>query len=693
LRIVDCRLRSINLSPLNSVIRNPLRPGFSIGQAIRNIRAVFRKEVRTLTRSPLLYILGAVFLGLAGYFFYTDVLYFDLLNQDKIGLTQGLWQRFFEDLRLCVLLVTPVLAARLFAEERRLGTMEMLLTYPLTEVELVGGKFLSLVLLFMPLLAVTVLYPFVLSHLWPVDPWPLVATYLGAALLGLACLSCGMFCSALATQQSSAALAAFGVLFFSWFLAWNEAAAGPGLLAVLRRLSLFDRFYDFTRGTVQSRDVSYFLVVTLLFVLFSVEGLRRRWRQGQGGRVLRLVLLLLIGIGLEDWGVHHNRTWELVQEQESLLTPETGQELAAVQVPVRLLLFYEPGRYRETAYLAEKCSRASSLIQVQLVDLDREPALARTYGVRTYGTVIVEANGRWEVVYPAEERLLVQAVANVTDPRPRLVCLSTGHGEHTVTTERPAEDDEPTSVGDLLERLGYHWQEVMLQHEGRVPQDCRFLFVYGPTHDFEPTEVTATAQFLAAGGSALFFLDPLPLPQIEELLSSYGIFAGGEIIPRGSARLYLRDRQTVPVVEVALSSREPERFTTVLYGARRIEYTPGEKDRRGGVFLGYRSPTQGLIPVGTAIETVGEPAGRLMVVGDADFLEGALFRREGNRSEFARMLHWLEEHRAQELATATRYAYAPLTVKQSWLLFSTAMIPSLAFLASGWVAWWQRRRG
>src|SRR5919108_613590 len=148
---------------------------------LANTRAVFLKEVRTLTRSPLLYVLGAVFLGLAGYFFYTDALYFDLLNQDKMGLTQGLWQRFFEDVRLCLFLVAPVLAARLFAEERRLGTMEMVLTYPVTEVEVVGGKFLSLFVLFVPLLAVTVVYPLALASAWPVAPWPLVATYLGAA--------------------------------------------------------------------------------------------------------------------------------------------------------------------------------------------------------------------------------------------------------------------------------------------------------------------------------------------------------------------------------------------------------------------------------------------------------------------------------------------------------------------------------
>src|SRR5262249_39110697 len=157
-------------------------------------------------------------------------------------------------------------------------------------------------------------------------------------------------------------------------------------------------------------------------------------------------------------------------------------------------------------------------------------------------------------------------------------------------------------------------------------------------HDFEPNEVTATAQFLSAGGSVLFLLDPTSLPHIEELLSHYDISAGGEIMPRGSARLYLRDRQTVPVVDIALSSLEPERFTAVFYGARRIDYAPREKDHHGGMFLGYRSSTQGLIPVGIAVETAGEQTGRLMVVGDADFLEGALFRREGNRIAFAHML-------------------------------------------------------
>jgi hypothetical protein len=457
---------------------------------------------------------------------------------------------------------------------------------------------------------------------------------------------------------------------------------------------LFDRFYDFTRGTVQSRDVIYFLVITSLFVLFSLEALRWRWQQRRSSTVLRAVLLLGIGIGIEDWAVRHNQIWELVQEKESVLEPETSQVLASLQVPVRLTLFYEPGRYRETSYLAEKCSRASPLVTVRLVDLDREPALARTYGVRAYGTVVVETGDRRKIVYPAEEGLLVRAITSVTDPQSRLVCISTGHGEREVTTERRKEDDEPASIGELFERLGYGWQEVMLTQERAVPQDCRLLFVYGPTHDFSESEVAVVERFLTGGRSILFLLEPLPLPRLESLLHRHQIVPGGEIVPNGAARLYLRDRYTLPVVDVAFSTRAPERFTAVLHGARQVDFAAADSEATGGIFLGYRAPSLGLIPVGAAVETAGEGSnlGRLMVVGDADFLEGVLFRRAGNRALFTTMLGWLSERSERQPSASERYAYAPLTRGQVRVLFWTAMTPPLGFLVGGGLAWWRRRR-
>jgi len=660
--------------------------------SVTNIRAVFVKEMRTFVRSPLLYVLGAVFLGLAGYFFYTDALYFDLLNQDKIGLTQGLWQRFFEDLRFCLLLIVPVLASRAFAEEHRLGTMEMLQTYPLTESEIVTGKVLPLITVFVPLVLITVLYPLVLSYLWPVDPWPLIATYLGALLLSLACLSCGMLCSALATQQSSAAIATFGVLFVSWFLAWNEAAASAEVLSVLRRLSLFDRFYDFTRGTIHSKDVTYFLVVTGLLLLGTWEVLRWQWC-ARGTQIVRLLLLVSLGVGIEDCAVRRNHTWDLVQEQESVLTTETFQALAAVKVPVKLLLFYEPGRYRETAYLVDKCRQASVLLEVQMIDLDREPGMAKIYGVKAYGTAVVESAERREIVYPAEERLLVQAIAKVTDPRPRVTCVTTGHGEHEVNVTRRREDDEPTSVADLLEQRGYQWHEVVLGRDPAELQSCRLLFIYGPQQDFTAEEARLALEFLTRGGSLLLLLESGTFPQIDLLLAQVQMFPGEEISPDAPDRLYLRDRATVPVVDVARANQLPGQFTAVFYGARRINFVTSQKAVSGGVFLGYRSSIRGTVPVGVAAETTGDSPGRIMVVGDADFLRDALFQRESNRQLLVRMLGWLEERTNPHPLAPGRYTYAPLSLRQSRLLFWVALVPAFMFLLAGTLAWWRRKIG
>jgi hypothetical protein len=257
----------------------------------------------------------------------------------------------------------------------------------------------------------------------------------------------------------------------------------------------------------------------------------------------------------------------VVREKESTLAPETLQTLTSVQVPVKLLLFYEPGRYRETVYLAEKCRRASQLIDVQLIDLDREPGLAHTYGVTVYGTAVVEAAGRWRRVAPAEERALVRAIISVTDPRPRTICVTSGHGEYEVTVERRQEDDEPVSVGELFERLRYRWHEVILAPGDPVSQNCRVLFVFGPRHDFAPEEVQGVEQF-RGGGNALFLLNPVALPQLEAFARQYHIVLGEEIALDSGGQLYLRDRATVPAVEVGLLARAQEQFITVLHSAR-----------------------------------------------------------------------------------------------------------------------------
>ncbi len=238
---------------------------------------VWRRELGTYFRSPLGFVVLAVFLLLAGYFFYSDLLFFALWGGGSIE--SGLWERVFLDVRLILLLVIPLVTMRLFAEERKLGTMELLWTYPVTDVSIVAGKFMASLSFLLLMLLPTVIYPVVLARWYPVDPAPLVAGYLGLVLLGTAFVACGMATSSLTESQVVAAVLAYGVLLLFWFGTWNEAVAGETVMRLLLLVSLFDRFYGFATGVVDTRDVVYFVLFTAFFLFLTTRILHARsWR-------------------------------------------------------------------------------------------------------------------------------------------------------------------------------------------------------------------------------------------------------------------------------------------------------------------------------------------------------------------------------------------------------------------------------
>src|SRR5713226_7343980 len=117
--------------------------GFSVGRML----AVTRKELRSYFAFPLVYVLSGIFLVLAGYYAYTDLVYFVTIAFAR-DIMQNYWNLLFTDIRLCLLLTLPFITMRLFAEERKLGTVELLYTYPLLDGEVLGGKFLASVAIF-----------------------------------------------------------------------------------------------------------------------------------------------------------------------------------------------------------------------------------------------------------------------------------------------------------------------------------------------------------------------------------------------------------------------------------------------------------------------------------------------------------------------------------------------------------------
>ena len=244
---------------------------------MRKALLVCRRELAAMCGGPLAYVLAAIFLCLTGYFFYSDLALFVLVGGANQAL--GLWRYVFLDYRLVALLVLPILTMRLFAEERKLGTLELLWTYPVRDRELLAGKFLAALVVYLAMLALTAVGPAILYALHPFAPGPAVAGYLGMVLLGAAFIACGIATSTMTENQVVSAMLTYGVLVFSWFVTWNEAAIGERIAPVLLLLSLFDHFYGFAQGVIDSRNVVYLVAFAgfFLFVALRVLG-SRAWR-------------------------------------------------------------------------------------------------------------------------------------------------------------------------------------------------------------------------------------------------------------------------------------------------------------------------------------------------------------------------------------------------------------------------------
>ena len=247
--------------------------GFSVGRML----AVTRKELRSYFAFPLVYVLSGVFLVLAGYYAYTDLVFFVTIAFAK-DIIQNYWSLLFTDIRLCMLLTLPFITMRLFAEERKLGTIELLYTYPLRDGEILGGKYLASVAIYVMIIALTMLYPAYIYSIHSFPLFPLVAGYLGVLLMGSAFVAFGTFISSLCESQVMAGMGTILPLLFFWILNWNEAAFTNGWLELVRSFSLFDQFGGFAKGVIDLSHVTYFIFFIAFFLFLTQRSMEaRKW--------------------------------------------------------------------------------------------------------------------------------------------------------------------------------------------------------------------------------------------------------------------------------------------------------------------------------------------------------------------------------------------------------------------------------
>ena len=248
-----------------------------------NVYLILKKELGVLFSSSIFYGVITIFCFLSGYFFYTDLSLYNNINLRGIANpVQGFWWPYFNDLRFIFMLLMPLLTMRHFAEEKRLGTFELITTYPLKDGEIVAGKFLASLIAFFVMLALTGIHVLLWGALWGF--WglmPLLAGYLGLVLLGCSLIACGLFISSLTENQAMAGMATLGLFIFFWFLTWNELMANEKIMSVLVRFSLFDRMQGFFKGYIDTKDVVFFALFIAFFLLLNLRSLESRFWRGK----------------------------------------------------------------------------------------------------------------------------------------------------------------------------------------------------------------------------------------------------------------------------------------------------------------------------------------------------------------------------------------------------------------------------
>jgi gliding motility-associated transport system permease protein len=252
------------------------------------VNAMIAKELRSYFVSPVVYVVGAVFLLIVGLLAYLYIVFagaqaiqlLQMQGQAAINLNDLVFRNLFSSIRFVLLIILPILTMRLFAEERKLRTFEFLMTSPIGLNEIVAGKFMSVFLVFLGLLGLTGLIPLVLSLFSDFDWYPVMTGYLGLTLLGALFLSVGVLASALTENQIVAAFVSFGLLLLLWLMAGlgsllGDTAAGQAI----SYLSFMDHYDHLVRGLVDTKDLVYFFsaLVLMLFLTHRVVD-SARWQ-------------------------------------------------------------------------------------------------------------------------------------------------------------------------------------------------------------------------------------------------------------------------------------------------------------------------------------------------------------------------------------------------------------------------------
>ena len=256
---------------------------------MRGIMAVFKKEITITFSSPIFYAATFIFMVVSGYFFYTNAMIYTIRSfqagqnpflAERLNLSDFVVKPFFGDIAIVLLLMLPLITMRAYAEEKKMGTIELLFTYPISDGAVLAGKFAASMFTLLTMLVGTLL-PLILLETFAHLDWGLILSgYLGILLLGASFIALGLFTSSLTENQIIAAVLSFGAFLLFWIIGWAKSFAGPPLGPILEHISIVVHLDSFVRGLVDSRDLAFYLVFIFFWLFVTLRFLNTRFWRG-----------------------------------------------------------------------------------------------------------------------------------------------------------------------------------------------------------------------------------------------------------------------------------------------------------------------------------------------------------------------------------------------------------------------------
>jgi len=423
---------------------------------------------------------------------------------------------------------------------------------------------------------------------------------------------------------------------------------------------------------------------------------------------------------------NNNHRIDLTPEKKFTLSPRTEQIVKNLQKDVQALAFINSDR-PENFFVEDMLWRMQSLskhFHYTIIDMNRNPALARQYNAIQYGTLVFESDGqRKGSLLSSGESAVALTLLQVTRNKERTIYFLTGHGEGSLNNEVPHEGY--SKLRGALADETYHEKLLSLASTGEVPEDASVVVILGPKGPFLPTTLAALDAYVRRGGALFVLLDVNGSPSLIPFLEQYNIRIPDVVAVDPTKRLYAGEIITYRVSATAkthpmlLSVNAPPIFSLARVvevhedlakgiTARPILATSGEGfatglihiSKAGTATFDVERDIPGPVPIAgeVAIKT-GDTFGRIAVFGDADMLNNNFLDQGGNRDLFVNAVNWLAEDeeilgerpsREKEFVTT----FILTETDGRWLLMmSTVVLPGLFFLTGITVFFWRRQHG